>query len=42
MIVGGDGIYKCHIHTDDIGAAIEAAIEIGRPRQIRVTDLTSR
>jgi hypothetical protein len=39
VIVGGDGLYNCHIHTDDIGAAIEAAIVIGRPRQIRVTDL---
>jgi dihydroxyacetone kinase-like predicted kinase len=38
-IVGGDGLWNCHIHTDDIGAAIEAAIDIGRPRQIRVTDL---
>lgn len=39
VVVGGDGIYNCHIHTDEIGGAIEAAIEIGRPRQIRVTDL---
>jgi len=39
VIVGGDGLYNCHIHTDDVGAAIEAAIEIGHPRQIRVTDL---
>ncbi len=39
VVVGGDGIYNCHIHTDEIGEAIEAAIEIGRPRQIRVTDL---
>ncbi len=39
VVVGGDGIYNCHIHTDEIGASIEAAIEIGRPRQIRVTDL---
>jgi hypothetical protein len=39
VIVGGDGLYNCHIHTDDVGVAIEAAIEIGRPRQIRVTDL---
>jgi len=37
--VGGDGIWNCHIHTDDIGAAVEAAIETGRPRNIRVTDL---
>ena len=39
VIVGGDGMYNCHIHTDEIGESIEAAIEIGRPRQIRVTDL---
>ncbi len=39
VVVGGDGIFNCHIHTDDIGAAIEAAIEIGRPAKIRVTDL---
>jgi DAK2 domain fusion protein YloV len=39
VVVGGDGIWNCHIHTDDIGAAVEAAIDCGRPRNIRVTDL---
>jgi DAK2 domain fusion protein YloV len=39
VVVGGDGIWNCHIHTDDIGAAVEAALDAGRPRQIRVTDL---
>jgi DAK2 domain fusion protein YloV len=39
VVVGGDGIWNCHIHTDDIGAAVEAAIEIGKPSKIRVTDL---
>jgi hypothetical protein len=39
VVVGGDGIWNCHIHTDDIGAAIEAAVDAGRPREIRVTDL---
>lgn len=39
VVVGGDGLWNCHIHTDDIGATIEAGIEIGRPRNIRVTDL---
>src|SRR5438552_5712050 len=39
VVVGGDGIWNCHIHTDDIGAAVEAALDVGRPRQIRVTDL---
>ncbi|MBL8776159.1 MAG: DAK2 domain-containing protein [Acidimicrobiales bacterium] len=39
VVVGGDGIWNCHIHTDDIGASIEAALDCGRPRNIRVTDL---
>jgi DAK2 domain fusion protein YloV len=39
VVVGGDGMWNCHIHTDDIGAAIEAALDAGRPRNVRVTDL---
>jgi dihydroxyacetone kinase-like predicted kinase len=39
VVVGGDGFWNCHIHTDDIGSAVEAALDCGRPRQIRVTDL---
>jgi DAK2 domain fusion protein YloV len=39
VVVGGDGMWNCHIHTDDIGAAIEAALDAGRPCKIRVTDL---
>ncbi|MEN9286424.1 MAG: hypothetical protein RIS39_416 [Actinomycetota bacterium] len=40
VVVGGEGLYNCHIHTNDIGAAIEAPISLGgRPHQIRVTDL---
>ena len=39
VVVGGDGLWNCHIHTNDIGAAIEAALERGQPRRIRVTDL---
>lgn len=42
VIVGGNGLYKCHIHTDEIGPAIEAAIDIGRPRDIQVTDLAEQ
>ena len=38
-VVGGDGLWNCHVHTDDIGGAIEAGIAVGRPHQIRVTDL---
>ena len=40
VVVGGDGLYNCHVHTNDIGAAIEAPLSLGgRPRAIRVTDL---
>jgi len=39
VIVGGDGLWNCHVHTNDIGAAVEAGIEAGRPHNIRVTDL---
>ena len=40
VVVGGDGLWNCHVHTDDIGAAIEVALTAGgRPWQIRVTDL---
>lgn len=39
VVVGGSGIWNCHIHTNDIGAALEAGIEAGRPHSIRVTDL---
>jgi len=39
VVVGGNGLWNCHIHTQDIGAAIEAALDAGRPRDIRVTDL---
>jgi len=42
VVVGGDGIWNCHIHTDHIGAAIEAGIEAGRPRRISVTDLRNQ
>jgi uncharacterized protein len=40
VVVGGDGLWNCHVHTNDIGAAIESALKLdGRPSQIRVTDL---
>ena len=40
VVVGGDGIWNCHVHTNDIGAAVEVALDLGgRPKQIRVTDL---
>jgi DAK2 domain fusion protein YloV len=43
VVVGDEDLWNCHIHTDDIGAAIEAGVDAGgRPRQIRVTDLSEQ
>ncbi|HET9442283.1 MAG TPA: DAK2 domain-containing protein [Acidimicrobiales bacterium] len=42
VVVGGDGTWNCHVHTDDAGAAIEAALDFGRPRRIRITDLADQ
>src|SRR5579872_5318825 len=42
VVVGGDGLWNCHIHTNDVGAAIEAALDAGRPRNITVTDLAEQ
>jgi DAK2 domain fusion protein YloV len=36
-VVGdGAGLWTVHVHCNDIGAAVEAGISAGRPRQIRV------
>jgi dihydroxyacetone kinase-like predicted kinase len=37
VVVGGDGLWNVHVHVDDVGAAVEAGIEAGRPYRIRVT-----
>lgn len=42
VIVGDEGLYNCHVHTNDVGASLEAALDAGRPRQIRVTDLSEQ
>ena len=39
VIVGGDGLWNVHVHVDDAGAAVEAALGIGRPHRIRITAL---
>ncbi|MFI5609407.1 DAK2 domain-containing protein [Amycolatopsis sp. NPDC051903] len=35
----GSGSHAVHVHCADIGAAIEAGLELGRPRRIRVEPL---
>ena len=37
VVVGGDGLWNVHVHVDDVGAAIEAGIEAGRPYRVVVT-----
>jgi DAK2 domain fusion protein YloV len=37
VVVGGEGLWNVHVHVDDVGAAVEAGIDAGRPRRIRVT-----
>lgn len=37
VVVGGEGLWNVHVHVDDVGAAVEAGIEAGRPRRIQVT-----
>jgi len=39
VVVGGERLWNVHVHVSDPGAAIEAGIEAGRPRRIRVTAL---
>jgi len=37
LVVGGEDLWNVHAHVDDIGAAMEAGVEAGRPHRIQVT-----
>ena len=37
VVVGGDGLWNVHVHVNDVGAAVEAGVEAGRPHRITVT-----
>ena len=37
LVVGGEDLWNVHVHVDDVGAAIQAGIEAGRPHRIAVT-----
>src|SRR6478736_5112709 len=37
VVVGDERLWNVHVHVDDVGAAIEAGIEAGRPHRVRVT-----
>lgn len=37
---GTEGRYSVHVHADEAGDAIEAALDVGRPSRIQITALT--
>ena len=37
VVVAAGQLLNVHVHTDDVGAAIEAGLEVGRPTEIEVT-----
>jgi len=37
LVVGGPELWNVHVHVDDVGAALEAGLEAGRPYRVRVT-----
>ena len=37
VVVGDDPVWNVHVHVNDVGAAIEAGVEAGRPHRITVT-----
>lgn len=37
VVVGADELWNVHVHVNDVGAAVEAAVEAGRPFRITVT-----
>ncbi|NJC81645.1 DAK2 domain-containing protein [Planosporangium mesophilum] len=37
VVVGGEGTWNVHVHVNDVGAAMEAGVEAGRPYRISVT-----
>jgi DAK2 domain fusion protein YloV len=41
VVVGGDSLWNIHVHVDDAGAAVEAALAIGAPYRIRITYLAA-
>jgi uncharacterized protein len=41
VVARGEGVYRVHVHTDEPGAAVELALEAGRPRSISITHLPS-
>ncbi|MCZ3387176.1 MAG: DAK2 domain-containing protein [Actinomycetia bacterium] len=41
VVVGGDGLWNVHVHTDDAGPAVEVGVAAGRVHRIRITPLVA-
>jgi dihydroxyacetone kinase-like predicted kinase len=41
-IAGDDGTWRCHVHTDDVDAALSAARQAGELSDVRITDLAEQ
>lgn len=39
LVVGGDKLYRVHVHTDELGRVIEEASQLGRLSEVEITDL---
>ncbi len=39
LVVGGDKLYRVHVHTDQLGKVIEEASKVGRLSDVEITDL---
>jgi DAK2 domain fusion protein YloV len=39
VVVGGDGLWNVHVHTDEAGPAIESGVAAGRVFRIKITPL---
>ncbi len=37
VVVGAQGLWNVHVHVNDVGAALEAGVEAGRPFRVGVT-----
>jgi DAK2 domain fusion protein YloV len=42
VVVGGEGLWNVHLHTDDCGPALDLAMQSGRPHRIRITNIVER
>jgi uncharacterized protein len=39
LVVGGEKLYRVHVHTDDLGRVVEEASALGRLSQVEIDDL---